>query len=166
MPTKVRRTAPRRTARLMKRAPAACSPGVLRPALWSHRKRSESTPWSVPTVNSHFDRGPKPRSRAIELECGGGARRGAISAHKRPRVPRPSAGPAGRRIRAVRCGLRVPRNYPPTSDFRPFRPRPGNVTMGSLRTRLVNNLRLLLDTIHKEANKAQEGPRRRRWPLR
>ena len=141
MPTKVRRTAPRRTTRLMKRALAACSPGVLRPALWSHRKRSESTPWSVPTVNSHFDRGPKPRSRAIELEGGGGARRGAISAHKRPRVPRPSDGPAGRHIRAIRCGLRVPRNYPPDPGFRVIRRVTGGLdfTMSSLRTRLLNN---------------------------
>ena len=136
MPTKVRRTAPRRTTRLMKRVPAACSPGVLRPALWSHRKRSESTPWSVPTVNSHFDRSPKPRSRAIELEGGGGARRGAISAHKRPRVPRPSAGPAGSLIRAMRCELRVPPNYPPDPGFRP---RPGDFTVSSLRTQLIKN---------------------------
>ena len=46
----------------------------------------------------------------------------------------------------------------PTPDFVPFRPRPGNVTVGSLRTRLLNKSLLLLDTIHREATKAQEGP--------
>ena len=127
---------PRRPPRLMKRASAACGPRVLWPALWSHRKRSESTLWSVPTVNSRFDRGPKPRSRAIELEGGGGARRGAISAHKRPSVPRPSDGPAGSLIRAMRCELRVPPNYPPDPGFRP---QPGDFTVSSLRTQLIKN---------------------------
>jgi len=70
----------RRHPRLRKRAPAACTPRVLRPALWSCWKRSESTPWSVPAVDSHFGRGPT-HGRAIELEGGGGARRGAISVH-------------------------------------------------------------------------------------
>ena len=50
----------RRHPRLRKRAPAACTPRVLRPALWSRWKRSESTPWSVPAVDLHFGRGPKP----------------------------------------------------------------------------------------------------------
>ena len=68
----------RRRPRLRKRAPAACTPGVLRHALWNRWKRSESTPWSVPAVDSHFGRDPKPHGRAIELEGGGGARRGAI----------------------------------------------------------------------------------------
>ena len=53
----------RRHPRLRKRAPAACTPRVLRPALWSRWKRSESTPWSVPAVDSHFGRGPKPKVR-------------------------------------------------------------------------------------------------------
>ena len=50
----------RRHPRLRKRAPAACTPGVLRPALWNRWKRSESTPWSVPAVDSLFGRDPKP----------------------------------------------------------------------------------------------------------
>ena len=49
----------RRHPRLRKRAPAACTPRALRPALWSRWKRSESTPWSVPAVDSHFGRDPK-----------------------------------------------------------------------------------------------------------
>ena len=48
----------RRHPRLRKRAPAACTLRVLRTALWSPWKRSESTPWSVPAVSSHFGRGP------------------------------------------------------------------------------------------------------------
>ena len=44
-------------------------------------KRSESTPWSVPAVDSHLRPRPKTHGRAIELEGGGGARRGAISVH-------------------------------------------------------------------------------------
>ena len=62
---------------------------------------------SVPAVNLPFGRGPKLRSRAIELEGGSGARRGAISAHERPRVPRSSAGLAGSRIRVY--GMRIAR---------------------------------------------------------
>ena len=50
----------RRHPRLWKRAPAACTPRVLGPVLWNRWKRSESTPWSVPGVDSHFGRGPKP----------------------------------------------------------------------------------------------------------
>ena len=113
MPTKVRRNRPRRPRRLMKRAPAACGPRFLRPALWSHRKRSKSTPWSATAVNSHFGRGPKPRSRAIELEGGGGARRGAISALECPRVPRPSVGPAGSRSRVYEMRITRPAELSP-----------------------------------------------------
>ena len=69
----------RRRPRLRKRAPAACTPRVLRSSLWSRWKRSESTPWSVPAVEVHFGRGPRnPSGRAIEFEGGGGACRGAI----------------------------------------------------------------------------------------
>ena len=128
---------PRRPPRLRKRAPAACGPRVLQPALWGHRKRSESTPWSVTAVNSHFGRGPKPRSRAIELEGGGGARRGAISALERPRVPRPSVGPAGSRSRVYEMRITRPAELSP-------RPRISAATGRlhrelTLRTQLIKN---------------------------
>ena len=48
-----------RLSRLWKRAPAACTPRVLGFVLWNRWKCSESTPLSVPAVDSHFGRGPK-----------------------------------------------------------------------------------------------------------
>ena len=41
-------------------APAAGTPRVLGPVLWNRSKPSELTPWSVPAVDSHFGRDPKP----------------------------------------------------------------------------------------------------------
>ena len=103
----------RRPQRLWKCAPAAFGPRVLLSSLWSHWKRSEPTPWPAPAINLHFGRGPKLRSRAIELEGGGGARRGAISAHERPRVPRSSAGLAGSRIRVYEMRITRPAELSP-----------------------------------------------------
>ena len=60
----------RRSLWLRKRAPSACTPRVLRQTLWSPWKRSESTPWSVPAINSHFGRGPNHSRRAIEWRWG------------------------------------------------------------------------------------------------
>ena len=108
-----------------------------------------------------FGRGPKLRSRAIELEGGGGARRGAISAHERPRVPRSSAGLAGSRIRVYEMRITRPDELsprPPTiPDF--GRDRPGDFTMSSLRTQFFKNRVLILNTKHIEATTAQEGHR-------
>ena len=83
MPTKVRRTAPAdpHGSGSALRRHKVCSPRVPRSSLWSQWKRAQPTPWSVPAMKLHFGRGPKLRSRAIELEGGGGTRRGAISAH-------------------------------------------------------------------------------------